>query len=300
MRLLPFSESDRVSVAAALKSMKAIQQRRDLGQTTPRVGLPQGPGEGAGNHPRKARRVARTRSHAQLHPRTKKRKHGTARPCRCCTVARSFRNRGWKPLHPVQVTTRSTSLRKVDDRAYFELDDEELTPFQLSFLAALRVLQEGRLRPYCAGFGDDTLLLALDVDAPDVALVNVGLELRGNQLRGDRISVHDRSFPPTPTRYGFVLEGDPNELAARGCELLTTYARRPVVLHEWLHRRRVYAACHLFEDTGERLAQMYRGDWAPRGQKAELVAKGFVHGGGWVQTEGLGKPDRVTLVRGTR
>ncbi|TDE92539.1 hypothetical protein EXU48_13400 [Occultella glacieicola] len=189
----------------------------------------------------------------------------------------------------------------MDDRAYFELGDEELTSFQLSFLAALRDLLDGRLRPYCAGFGDDALLVALDVDAPEVALVNVGLELRGNQLRGDRISVHDRSsFPPTPTRDGFVLEGDPRELAARGCELLTTYARRPVVLHEWLHRRKVYATCHLFEDTGERLAQMYRGDWAPRGLEAKLVAKGFVNDGGWVQIAGLGKPDRVTLVRGTR
>lgn len=45
---------------------------------------------------------------------------------------------------------------------------------------------------------------------------------------------------------------------------------------------------------------MYRGDWAPRGLEAKLVAKGLVHGGGWVQTEGLGEPDRVTLVRGTR
>ncbi len=188
----------------------------------------------------------------------------------------------------------------MDDRAYFDSPDDELTPFQLRFLAALRGLLEGRLRPYCAGFGDDTLLLALDVDAPNVALVNVGLELRGNQLRGDRISVHDRTFPPTPTCDGFVLEGDPSELAARGCELLITYARRPVVLHEWLHRRRVYATCHLFEDTGERLAQMFRDDWAPRGLEAKLVAKGFVLGAGWVQTKGLGKPDRVTLVRGTR
>lgn len=72
----------------------------------------------------------------------------------------------------------------MDDRAYFELGDEELTSFQLSFLAALRELLEGRLRPYCAGFGDDTLLLALDVDAPDVALVNVGLELRATNCAG--------------------------------------------------------------------------------------------------------------------
>lgn len=199
-----------------------------------------------------------------------------------------------------QGTTRSTSVCSVDDREYFELEDAQLTSFQLKFLSALRVLVDGRLRPYCVEFDDDRLLLALDIDAPDVALVNVGLELSGNRLRGDRISVHDRTFPPTPTRDGFVLEGTPTDLAARGCELLDSYVRRPVVRYEWLHRRRVYATCHLFEDTGERLADMYRSDWAPRRQEAELIAKGFVHGADWIQTEGLGEPDRVILVRGAR
>lgn len=191
-------------------------------------------------------------------------------------------------------------MSKVDDREFFELEDERLTTFQLAFLAALRALVDGRIRPYCAELDDDKLLLVLDVDAPEVALANVGLELRGNQLRGDRISVHDRAFPPAPTGDGFVLEGDPGDLAARGARLLDYYVRRPVVKYEWLHRRRVYATSHLFEDTGERLADMYRSDWAPPGQQAELIAKGFVQGQGWIRTEGLGEPDRVTLVRGTR
>lgn len=183
---------------------------------------------------------------------------------------------------------------------YFEFEDQQLTSFQLTFLAALRVLVDGRLRPYVIECGDDRLLLALDIDAPDLALVNVGLELSGNRLRGDRISIHDRTFPPTPTRDGFNLEGTPAELADRGYELLDTYVRRPVARYEWLHRGRVYATCHLFEDTGERLAQMYRSDWAPQGEEAKLAANGFVRGGGWIQTEGLREPDRVVLVRGAR
>ena len=188
----------------------------------------------------------------------------------------------------------------MDDREYFDVEDGQLTSFQLTFLAALRVLVDGRLRPYCVALDDDRLLLALDVDASDLALANVGLELSGNRLRGDRMDVHDRAFPPTPTRDGLVLEGSPAELAARGYELLDAYVRRPVVRHEWLHRRRVYATCHLFEDTGERLAQMYRSDWAPPGQEAKLITNGFVYGGGWIQTVGLGNPDRVILVRGAR
>lgn len=189
----------------------------------------------------------------------------------------------------------------MDDRAFFEIDDrEDLTPFQGEFLAELRVLAEGRLRPYCADSDFDMLLLVLDVDAPDVALVSVGLELRGSRLRGDRISVHDRTFPPAPTVNGFAIGGMPSQLASRGYALLDAYWRRPVVKHEWLHRGRVYADCYVFEDTGERLAQMYRSDWAPRRQEARLVARGFLRGKGWIQTEDLGKPDRVTLVRGNR
>lgn len=155
----------------------------------------------------------------------------------------------------------------VDDLAFYELDGETLTASQLAFLTALRTRLSDRLRPYCGELTEDSLLIVLDVDAPDVALVSVGLELRDGTLRGDRISVHDRSFPINPTPDGFVVEGDPNELAARGSDLLERFANRPIVRHEWLHRGKVYADCYLFEDSGERLAQMYRSDWAPRGQE---------------------------------
>ena len=188
----------------------------------------------------------------------------------------------------------------MDDRTFFGLEDDVPTAEQLLFLSVLRRRLKDRLSPYCVEATGDTLMLVLDVDAPDVALVSVGVELRGRTLRGDRISVHDRSFPPEPTGSGFVVEGSPEELAARGSELLEWFWRRPVVKHEWLHRGRVYADCYLFEDTGERLVDMYRDDWAPHGQADRLVAKGFVRGEGWIRTEGLGRPDRVVLVRGQR
>lgn len=191
-------------------------------------------------------------------------------------------------------------LTELDDHAFFELEGECLTSNQLSFLAELRRSLNDRLRPYCAELDAARLLLVLDVDAPAAALVSVGLELCGTKLRGDRISVHDRSFPPSPTADGFVVEGPPNELAARGSGLLQWFANRPIVRHEWLHRRRVYADCYLFEDSGERLAQTYRSDWAPQGQEQRLIAEGFVHGKGWIQTLGLGEPDRVVHVRGRR
>lgn len=46
--------------------------------------------------------------------------------------------------------------------------------------------------------------------------------------------------------------------------------------------------------------QMYRSDWAPPRQEEHLIAGGFVHGKGWIQTRGLGEPDRVTVVHDGR
>lgn len=188
----------------------------------------------------------------------------------------------------------------MDDRAFVDLGDEPLTSAEAAFLSALRARLDGRLRPYCCELSADRLVLALDVDAPGVALVSVGLELRGDRLRGDRLGVHDRSFPPGPTPDGLVAVGEPDVLAARGAELLERVAGRAVVRHEWIHEGRVYAHCYLFEHSGERLAQMFRGDWAPPGRAESLAAEGHVRGRGWVQTSGLGAPDRVVPVPGVR
>ncbi|WP_157421632.1 hypothetical protein [Agromyces sp. Leaf222] len=186
----------------------------------------------------------------------------------------------------------------MDDLAWFDLEGEALTDAQLSFVSALRARLRDGLRPYCVERTDDNLLLVLDVDAPEVALVSVGLQLRGRSLRGDRISVHDRSFPPVPTLNGFHLDGGSPELAARAGDLLEWFANRPVVRHEWLHHGQVYADCYLFEDSSERLAQTYRSDLAPPSEEDRLIAERFVHGAGWIQTQGLGDPDRVVRVRG--
>lgn len=157
--------------------------------------------------------------------------------------ARSVRSgSGWHILTKVPV---------VDDLAFFELQGEEPTAGQRAFLSALRERLEDHLWPYCCELTENNLLLVLDVDAPEVALLSVGLELRGRTLRGDRIDIQDRAFPPEPTSDGFVMEGSAVELAARGVELLERFANAPVVKHEWLHRGRVYAECYLFADSGE-------------------------------------------------
>ena len=94
----------------------------------------------------------------------------------------------------------------MDDLTFFEVD-EDLTIEQRAFLVALRRRLPARVRPYFTGVDNDGMNLVLDVDAPDVALVNVGVALRGNQLKGDRISVHDRRFPALPRRMAFCWKG---------------------------------------------------------------------------------------------
>jgi hypothetical protein len=58
------------------------------------------------------------------------------------------------------------TIHQIPPTQYFEIGDEPLTSFQLQFLAALRLLVDGRLRPYCAELDGDGFLLALDIDAP--------------------------------------------------------------------------------------------------------------------------------------
>jgi hypothetical protein len=95
----------------------------------------------------------------------------------------------------------------VDDLAFFELQGEEPTADQRAFLGAFRERLVDHLWPSCCELTEHNLLLVLDVDAPEVALLSVVLELRGRTLRGDRIEIHDRAFPREPTSDGFVMEG---------------------------------------------------------------------------------------------
>lgn len=186
----------------------------------------------------------------------------------------------------------------MEDLEWFNIAGESPTASQRAFLAALREEMGDTLQPHCPELSPEGLLLILDVDAPGQALVSMGIMLEGRTLRGDRTSIHDYGFPRVPSEVSLVAEGDPGELAAAAHNFFARAVARPVVRHEWVHRGRVFAACYLFEDTGERLSQSYRSDWAPAGQEAKLIADGFVHGKGWVQTEGLGKPSRVVRVRG--
>lgn len=128
------------------------------------------------------------------------------------------------------------------------------------------------------GCDDDGVLLVLDVDAPGVALVSVGLASRGGQLKGDRVTIHDRSFPLVPTPQGYLPEGLVDLLADWDAAQLEWFCRRSVVLHVWLHGGRVYANYYIFDDAGSSLPNSSR-RLGPRGQRDRLIASGHIHGG---------------------
>jgi hypothetical protein len=92
--------------------------------------------------------------------------------------------------------------------------------------------------------------------------------------------------------------GSPQELAERAANWFEMILERPVVRQEWLHSGRIYAVRYLFRDTGEGLSQMYNLELAPSGFRDRLMAAGFTVGRGWIDTRGLGEPDRVIPIRG--
>jgi hypothetical protein len=177
--------------------------------------------------------------------------------------------------------------------------DGPLTSDEAAFLAALRQLTGDRVRPWCTRPNDDgPLIVSLHVDAPEVALLTVGVHRHGDRIRGDLLDDQLHTLPGRPTSLALEAAGSPADLAARTAAWFDLILRRPIVRHEWLHSGQVYAHLYLFADTREGLAQMYDRTLAPPGQREALIAAGYVRGRGWINTSGLGEPDRVIPIRG--
>jgi hypothetical protein len=188
-------------------------------------------------------------------------------------------------------------VTSVDDLEYFQLD-ESVSDGELAFLAALRQRVQGRIHPWAGHRLHEPLFVGLDIDAPDVALLTVGVYFDGGRIRGDRVDIQTYELPDQPTSMAIDATGTPDDLAARTFDWFDAILRRPIVRYEWRHAGQVYANRYLFADTREPLSQLYRDDFAPPGQREQLIAAGHVRGQGWIQTDGLGAPDRVTPISG--
>lgn len=192
----------------------------------------------------------------------------------------------------------------VDEHGWFECD-EELDEAQNAFVAALRTRAlTWSEDPACSGLlspEDGSALVAyLDIDVPkeNLLLLTVGVHLESRRLRGDRLHSQDFSLPDTPTSFAVDLSGFSGYLAEQAADWFETIIGRSVVRYEWLHADQVYASRYLLSDTGEALVQSYNRELAPPGQGDCLMRAGHVSGRGWIDTRGLGEPDRVVLVRG--
>jgi hypothetical protein len=192
-----------------------------------------------------------------------------------------------------------------DEYDWFECD-EELDEVQCAFVVALRARAlawvadpvDSRLVPPERGY---PLIACLDIDAPqeNFVLLTVGVHLEDHRLRGDRIHNQDFTLPEVPTSLAMEASGSPEDLAERAADWFEAIIGHPVVRYEWLHAGQIYASREFFPDTGEGLSQMYNRALAPPGQRDRLMASGHVSGRGWIDTRGLGEPDRVVHVRGS-
>lgn len=190
---------------------------------------------------------------------------------------------------------------RMDDAEWYDFNGQ-LTADEREFLAALRRRTDGRLRPWCRREGppadEGALIVGLDVDAPEVALITLGVHLDGDRIRGDGLDHQSYTLPGRPTSLALDVTGAPADLAARTADWFDAVLLRPIVRCEWLYSGQVFASRYLFTDTLEGLSQMYNHLLAPPGQREELIAGGYSFGKGWIDTRGLGEPDRVIRIRG--
>ncbi|GAA0350419.1 hypothetical protein NE235_26595 [Actinoallomurus spadix] len=191
---------------------------------------------------------------------------------------------------------------------WFEIDDPAnewgFDAVESAFAARLRELAGSWEVAYAHSWvgrpEDDASLLAvisLSDEPRGLSLVDIGVHVVGSTLRGDRLHNQLYFLPDRPTSLATEAAGSPAHLAEHAAQWFEAILRKPVVRYEWEHNGRVYAERYLFADSGEGLCQRYNDLLAPHGQKASLTAAGHVTPNGWVQTSGLGRPDRVVSIR---
>ena len=190
----------------------------------------------------------------------------------------------------------------MDDPGWFDFDGP-LSEGERAFLAALRQRVEGRVYPWSrredALHDSGPLIVGIHVDAPEQALLTAGVHLDGDRIRGDSLDHQHYGLPDHPTSLALDATGSPADLAAAVADWFDAILRRPIVRYEWLHVGRVYASRYLFADTGEGLSQMYNRVLAPPRQHEQLIAARHFRGRGWIDTRGLGEPERVIHIRGS-
>ncbi len=191
---------------------------------------------------------------------------------------------------------------------WFECDDDELDPAQREFVQVLRSraqcwpvqpIDTALPPPDRTPYGQ--LLAYLDIDDPERnrTVLTVGVHFDGAGVSGDKLHNQNFTLPSSPSTLALQVTGSPQGTAIRAAEWFEMILRRPLVRYEWLHAGQTYATRYVYADTGFGLSQSYVARLAPPGLTDCLIAGGFDRGGGWINTTGLGRPDRIAHVRGT-
>ncbi len=199
-------------------------------------------------------------------------------------------------------------MAAVPENPWFEIDDPDgefgFSAAEIAFAAALRERAGSWTVPpahsWVGRSEDDSSLLALVALSDQgyrISLVDIGVHVIGSTVRGDRLHNQLYFLPDQPTDLAMEATGSPQELAEHTATWFEAVLRKPIVRHEWEHNGQVYAYRYLFADTGEGLCQSYNQTLAPQGQAENLIAAGHVLGRNWIQTSGLGRPNRVVNIR---
>lgn len=197
--------------------------------------------------------------------------------------------------------------------AWFEIDDPddeyEFDAAEKAFVSALSARCGARTPVPPADVArevsrpDDWSALLVRVGLSDradqrVHLIDLGVHLAGDRVRGDRLHHQLHLLPDHPADWALDATGSTEQLAGRAAEWFRAVLDKPIVLYVWLHEGHAYAARYAFADTGETICQSYAARTAPRGQAAELAAAGHVRGRGWIQTTGLPAASVCLHIRG--
>jgi len=194
------------------------------------------------------------------------------------------------------------------ENPWFVIDDPDgefgFSAAEIAFAAELRERAGSWTVPFAHSWvgrpEDDSSLLALVAlgdQGYGISLVDIGVHVVDFAVRGDRLDSQLHFLPDQPTNLAMEATGSPRELAEHAAAWFEAVLRKPIVRHEWENNGQVYAVLYLFADTGEGLCQSYDRRLAPQGQEEDLIAAGHVRGRNWIQTSGLGRPDRVIGIR---
>lgn len=115
----------------------------------------------------------------------------------------------------------------------------------------------------------DVLLAYITLSDPEtrLSLIDIGVHLSGDQIRGDRLHNQLFTLPDRPSAWALNAEGSTRELAWRTAEWMRTALHRPVVLYVWLHDGYAYAGRYAFVDRDETLSQLYNASKRPMGRQ---------------------------------